>query len=253
VSLNGGGAFNFLRGTLHVGTFNGSLVNQGGTLAPGHSPGSTTIVGSYAQQSGAKLAIEVGGTSAGTTYDVVNITSIANIGGQLQLALLNWFVPGGSDTFTVLSAGSGLLGTFTNVANGQRLITLDSLGSFLVHYGSGSAFNPNQVVLSSFVSAVLPGDFNFDGKVDAADYVVWRKGLGTTHTPNGFNVWRAHFGQTAGSGSSSAATVPEPASVWLLMMGAVVGAWRRRRLIRQCHQRRTGPATGTPVPASNLE
>ena len=42
--------------------------------------------------------------------------------------------------------------------------------------------------------ADLPGDFNNDGTVDAADYVVWRKSDGT---PAGYNAWRTHFGQTA--------------------------------------------------------
>ena len=41
----------------------------------------------------------------------------------------------------------------------------------------------------------IPGDFNFDGFVDAADYVTWRK---TDGTPAGYNVWRTHFGQPAG-------------------------------------------------------
>ncbi|MEX0613722.1 MAG: hypothetical protein WD229_16505, partial [Pirellulales bacterium] len=191
ISFQGGGQFQFTSGTLHIGTYNGSLVNLGGTLAPGHSTGTTTITGSYAQQAAGKLAIEIGGTTPGSTYDVVNIASIAGISGQMQLALLNGFFPSGSDTFTVLTATSGLFGTFANVANGQRLTTLDSLGSFLVHYGPGSTFNPNQIVLSAFLPTALPGDFNFDGKVDAADYVVWRKGLGTTHTQNGFNIWRA--------------------------------------------------------------
>ena len=45
----------------------------------------------------------------------------------------------------------------------------------------------------------LPADFNTDGSVDAADYVVWRKGLGTTYTQNDYDNWRTHFGQTAGS------------------------------------------------------
>ena len=44
----------------------------------------------------------------------------------------------------------------------------------------------------------LPGDFNHDGTVDAADYIVWRK---TDGTPAGYNTWRANFGQPAGSGS----------------------------------------------------
>ena len=39
----------------------------------------------------------------------------------------------------------------------------------------------------------LPGDFNHDGTVDAADYVVWRK---TDGTQAEYNTWRTHFGQT---------------------------------------------------------
>jgi hypothetical protein len=72
---------------------------------------------------------------------------------------------------------------------------------------------------------ILPGDFNHDGIVDAADYVVWRKGMRTTYTQNDYDVWRANFGKTTGSGATGyplGATaeplpVPEPASVTLLI------------------------------------
>ena len=74
----------------------------------------------------------------------------------------------------------------------------------------------------------LPGDFNQDGVVDAADYVVWRKGLNTTYVQDDYNTWRTHFGESAqlivntgsGTGSfeaSSSAAVPEPAA-WVLLM-----------------------------------
>jgi hypothetical protein len=55
----------------------------------------------------------------------------------------------------------------------------------------------------------LPGDFNLDGTVDAADEVVWREteGSKTDLRADGnrdgrvdqadYNVWRSHFGQTA--------------------------------------------------------
>ena len=46
----------------------------------------------------------------------------------------------------------------------------------------------------SVVASAVPGDYSGNGIVDAADYVVWRKGLGTTYTQNDYNVWRAHFG-----------------------------------------------------------
>jgi hypothetical protein len=66
--------------------------------------------------------------------------------------------------------------------------------------------------------------------VDVTDYVAWRS-LGTTYTQNDYNAWRAHFGQTAGSGSgtSANATVPEPATLVLLMFAAAGWCFRRRR------------------------
>ena len=59
-----------------------------------------------------------------------------------------------------------------------------------------------------------PSDFNDDGTVDAADYVVWRKNPGGIDTQNDYAVWRTHFGQAAGSGSGAdaVAVVPELAT-----------------------------------------
>jgi hypothetical protein len=58
----------------------------------------------------------------------------------------------------------------------------------------------------------LPGDYSQDGNVDAADYIVWRKSLGATYTQNDYEVWRAHYGQAAGSGSIANIAIPEPAT-----------------------------------------
>jgi hypothetical protein len=89
----------------------------------------------------------------------------------------------------------------------------------------------------------IPGDFNHDGTVNAADYVVWRKGLGTTYAQNDYNTWRANFGQTSASAASSAfspppspldTTVPEPASVItiLLAMASFVVIPRHRGMAK---------------------
>ena len=73
----------------------------------------------------------------------------------------------------------------------------------------------------------LPGDYNYDGVVDTADYIVWRKGLGTTFTAADYDAWRMHFGETGGGGSAEvspvAAAVPEPLSAALLFIGVVLG------------------------------
>jgi hypothetical protein len=76
----------------------------------------------------------------------------------------------------------------------------------------------------------LIGDYNNDGIVDAADYVVWRKGLGTTNTQADYDVWRAHFGQTAGSGAGTIANiaVPEPTTLVMVIIGALAMCSLRR-------------------------
>ena len=56
-------------------------------------------------------------------------------------------------------------------------------------------------VSNAVASPAVTGDFNGDGKVDAADYVVWRKNPGGIYTQNDRTTWRANFGQTA-SGSA---------------------------------------------------
>jgi hypothetical protein len=77
----------------------------------------------------------------------------------------------------------------------------------------------------------LDGDWNQDGKVDAADYVTWRKDPDNNGGPNGYDLWRQNFGNPPGSGSSlgDSGAVPEPASVVLVLLGVSVLGWRRRR------------------------
>jgi hypothetical protein len=80
----------------------------------------------------------------------------------------------------------------------------------------------------------LAGDYNRNGIVDAADYVVWRNGLGATYTQDDYNVWRSHFGQTAGSGAGAGAApvgaaVPEPATAALVPMAFVIVCANTRR------------------------
>ncbi len=85
------------------------------------------------------------------------------------------------------------------------------------------------------VSIDLPSspsaDFNGDGIINAADYVIWRKSGGT---PQQYDDWLATFGQTvSGSGAGSGGTsVPEPTSlsfVLILIAGKLLHRGRRAR------------------------
>jgi hypothetical protein len=75
----------------------------------------------------------------------------------------------------------------------------------------------------------VPGDYNGNGTVDAADYALWRKGgplqneVDTPGTVNAadYTEWRARFGNTSGSGLG-AGSVPEPNSVMLLLVVSAV-------------------------------
>jgi hypothetical protein len=92
----------------------------------------------------------------------------------------------------------------------------------------------------------LPGDYNDNGVVDAADYVVWRDHLDTNFqlpnevsgitpgqvTNDDYLEWKARFGNTLAAlatGSHIApSSVPEPASWITLLLGASLWACRRR-------------------------
>jgi hypothetical protein len=78
---------------------------------------------------------------------------------------------------------------------------------------------------------------NGDHVVDAADFIVWRKTVGTTILAadgdfdgdvdgDYYNVWHTHFGDTPGSGSSNHA-IPEPLSLALLMLTGAATAISR--------------------------
>jgi hypothetical protein len=97
-------------------------------------------------------------------------------------------------------------------------------------------YDNNDGILRGFIGTPADadtGDFNEDGIVDAADYVVWRKGLGTTYTQDDFNVWRANFGETVGSGATTSSTIPEPATWFLSISIAFIGMTLRPRRDRQ--------------------
>jgi hypothetical protein len=79
--------------------------------------------------------------------------------------------------------------------------------------------------------AVIPGDYNHDDVVDAADYVVWRKF--DSGNSQGYNDWRENFGEGTSADSSLAGAspsdggAPEPAAPVLLMFA--VAGWCLRR------------------------
>jgi hypothetical protein len=80
-------------------------------------------------------------------------------------------------------------------------------------------------------STSVTGDYNADGKVDAADYVIWRKTPENFNNDQGYIDWRANFGAGAGSGASAA--VPEPSCMCFgLVLGVVAALCSASRRVR---------------------
>jgi hypothetical protein len=111
-----------------------------------------------------------------------------------------------------------------------------------------------------FAITILPGDYNADGVVDAADYVAWRKtagqtGAGLAADGNGdrvvddddYLIWRRHLGEAVGDSSDALSpsgldtSVPEPGAIPCLLLVLVgLRASRPRRPYKTIESCATG-------------
>jgi hypothetical protein len=237
-SIQVSGAGSLQSTAVFLGSLSGNGVSGGGHVfiegdaRPGFSPGTMSFGGDVSFGPLSTLNIELAGTNPGTQYDRVVVADSAAISGDLDVTLLDGYRPTIGSSFQILSAAGGLSGTF----DAESLPALAGGASWSVQYGAAA------VTLE--VGGVL-GDFNHDGRVDAADYTVWRDQAGTNAlasdaSGNGsvdqadYNIWKANFGKVAMSGAAAqnptAAAVPEPTSIALLaIIGACVSLAPRRR------------------------
>src|SRR5262249_13852219 len=115
------------------------------------------------------------------------------------------------------------LGAGVNEQVAALMLSVDNGATFAAQpngtYGSSAssaAFKLDEYFAGTGVLTVgLPGDYNSDGKEDAADYVTWRKNPSVFGgNPAGYNNWRANFGAGSGVGTGavigSNRAVPEP-------------------------------------------
>jgi hypothetical protein len=115
-------------------------------LAPGLSTGQLSVDGVLTLSEFSELEIEILDSS---DFDIVDVTGTVMLDGFLSVQL-----PAGpgsiqfGDTFTVMTT-SGISGSFDNVMNGGILFAGGN--PFRVHYGTGSAFDPDHVVIANAV------------------------------------------------------------------------------------------------------
>ena len=111
-------------------------VRCGGVIEPGQSTGELEVLyGSLTLLEAAGLVIELGGRTAGTTYDRLLVDETAELDGLLYVLFVNDFEDEvtDADSFEILWAGE-ISGAFANALDGERLYTMDGCGSFLVTY-----------------------------------------------------------------------------------------------------------------------
>ena len=123
MSVSGGGVFAINTGSVfgNAGTFSGNLIS-GGTVNMGDAvnlPGEIAVTGKYTQNSTGILAADIGGATAGTQFDQLNVTGAVTLGGTLNLQLINSFVPTIGSTFDIMNFASST-GTFATI-NGTHI------------------------------------------------------------------------------------------------------------------------------------
>jgi T5SS/PEP-CTERM-associated repeat protein len=213
-------------GTIFANVTNDGVVAPGEAVGLNPQPlpprqGTLHINGNYSQTTNGFLQIELASPTNFDNLDVAgNVNLAVGASGVLQVSLADGFIPHGRQSFDILDWTGSLTGTFTS-------LQIPTLGTRLT-------WDTSQLYTTGVLSVIGPtlaGDYNNNGNVDAADYIVWRRsfgqagaGLPADGDGNGivdqddFGVWRANFGAVYTVGSENAAAlVPEPYSVWLML------------------------------------
>lgn len=117
------------------------------------------------------------------------------------------------------------LGIVFNISGDDQLLTFEYRDAV-----SGNVFEGE--ILLATLDLGLPGDFNLDGTVDAADYTVFRDNLGQsdaalngngngsgTVTSLDYDIWVSNYGNS--SSSSASTSVPEPSTLFTILILAL--------------------------------
>ncbi|MEX0887166.1 MAG: hypothetical protein WD009_12090 [Phycisphaeraceae bacterium] len=239
-----------------VGVFS-TNVNNYGTISPGLSTGGMIFANNFVQHAAGELLLEIAGNHP-TQHDRLGANGSVTLAGELLIELIDGFEPVTSDVFNIINTTAFVVGEFANAAPGQRVTTADGLGSFLIHYGPTTPLNPQQVTLTDFQLAMLLGDMNGDGVVDAVDVAPFVLALtnplaydaqfgldplevGDINMDAAFDATDvAPFVQLLVGGGS--ASVPEPGGLAITGFGALMMLRGRRR------PRSTGRCRRTTAP-----
>jgi hypothetical protein len=202
-------------------------VHSGGKIVPGPAIGDFDVP-SLTMNAGSSLEINVSFLLQSSRVEVADLLTIN--GGSINVLDPNEAIAAGN--YTIIDYGTrtgdvATLGTPTGPA-GFNYSLLDT-GSLI------------RLVVSE-IPVGVSGDFNDDGVVDAADFVVWAKFRDTsTPLPNDddiggvvgeqhYDLWKTNFGSVfeGSGGGQDNGVVPEPSIAVLSMLGICALVFGRR-------------------------
>ena len=143
-----------------------SFTNNG-IIEPGSNIGVLSYVGNFVSSSTGVLDIQLGGLTAGTEYDQLNVTGNATLNGSLKVRVANGFVPNNGDSFVILNTSGTVSSDFSSldiqdglyltvIVNSNNVtLVVDSVGVLDVE-----ELNDGEVVSDYSLSQNYPNPFN---------------------------------------------------------------------------------------------
>jgi autotransporter-associated beta strand protein len=221
------------------------------TLTKGGTTGTGTLKISGANTYGGGTNVSIGTLELLSSSATLGTGNVAATGAGTTLAIDSGVTDAIGNAATLSLSNSAIMNLGTGVNERVGFLSLDTAFQPNTTYGSSQS---NAVVkLDQYFSgtgiltvgpSILAGDYNNDGIVDSADYVVWRANVGqpSQSLPNDttgvligtaqYNLWRSNFGSTTavpGSGSTlSGGATPEPTSIGLLAIGLAALTAKKR-------------------------